>query len=200
MRRLERATGVRFDTGAAMGAMMQRNVSRRSLAGALAMVALLPFAASRAWAFPWSIDMFRGAAVQPLSVSPRVTPEGALPRTGELPISRGDAANLLHNPLTATRARLRHGKELFDINCAVCHGAGGKGDGPVAYRFADTASPVANLVTDAAVQADGYFYATIRDGGELMPSYADAMSAEERWEVVLFLRYLEGKLPPLGRK
>ena len=38
---------------------------------------------------------------------------------------------------------------------------------------------------------DGYLYGTIRNGGIAMPSYADAMSAHERWQVVTFVRSLQ---------
>lgn len=165
----------------------------------LAVLAGLPVGAHEACAFPWSIDMFRGDAVQPLAVAPRVMPEGTLPQNGELPISRNDAAEVLHNPLKPTMAHVKVGEQLFATNCAVCHGAAGKGDGPVAYRFKDR-YPVTNLLTDTVFQDDGYVYATIRDGGLMMPSLADSMSPEERWEVVLFIRYLEGKLSPLDNK
>jgi len=43
-------------------------------------------------------------------------------------------------------------------------------------------------------RSDGYLYATIRNGGVVMPAYADAMSVEERWQVVLYLRKLQGLL------
>ena len=44
-----------------------------------AMAAFVVAGAGAAWCFPWSIDMFRGPAIQPLEVSPRVMPEGTLP-------------------------------------------------------------------------------------------------------------------------
>jgi hypothetical protein len=45
-----------------------------------------------------------------------------------------------------------------------------------------------------AQRSDGYLYATIRNGSIVMPAYGDAMSADERWQVVLFLRKLQGRL------
>jgi hypothetical protein len=44
-----------------------------------------------------------------------------------------------------------------------------------------------------AERTDGYLYATIRNGSIVMPTYGDAMSSTERWEVVLYLRHLQGK-------
>lgn len=137
--------------------------------------------------------MYRGPAAQPLEISPRVMPRGTLPTNGLPPISRARGASLI-NPLEPTPANLAHGRELFINNCSPCHGAGGRGDGPVARLFEEK-YPVANLVTQAVFQSDGYIYATIRDGGLVMPAYDDAMSSKERWQVVLFVRYLEGKIP-----
>jgi hypothetical protein len=38
---------------------------------------------------------------------------------------------------------------------------------------------------------DGYIYGYIRNGGIWMPSYNDAMSSNERWQVVVYLRDLQ---------
>lgn len=144
-------------------------------------------------AFPWSIDMFRGPAVQPLAVSPRNMPAGTFPQHGgEPPMTRQEAAVSLQNPLSPTATRLDHGKALFATYCAVCHGATGKGDGPVASQMI---IPPPNLTTaQPAERTDGYLYATIRNGSIVMPAYDDAMSAAERWQVVLYLRHLQGKV------
>jgi len=152
------------------------------------------------YAFPWSIDMFRSPSVKPLEVAPRVMPSEALPtKNGELPQTRVEAAKSLHNPLKPSEENLAHGKELYETYCAVCHGTTGKGDGPVAYWLT---LPPANLVTSASFQTDGYIYGTIRDGGLVMPSYADAMTPTERWQVVLYIRYLAGGKSPeqVGQK
>ena len=87
---------------------------------------------------------------------------------------------------------LAAGKSLFDSNCAVCHGNGARGDGTVRFLLR---VPPADLTAGVAAQrSDGYIYATIRNGSIVMPSYADAMSSRERWEVVLYLRSLQGKV------
>ena len=40
---------------------------------------------------------------------------------------------------------------------------------------------------------DGYIYGYIRDGGIWMPPYDDAMTSNERWQVVVYLRNLQSK-------
>jgi mono/diheme cytochrome c family protein len=152
--------------------------------------AFLLAAAPRAHAFPWSIDMFRGPEVQPLASAPRVTPSDTLPvHGGEPPMSREQAAATLHNPLTPTAARLEHGKALFLNNCAPCHGAGGSGNGSVAHLLSRPPTDLVNGLSKD--QPDGYIYGTIRNGGVVMPSYDDAMSIDERWQVVMFVRSLQ---------
>ena len=163
--------------------------TRPDLAIAVTVALALGWAGPAA-AFPWSIDMFRGQSVQPLARPPRVMPRGTLPSSGgEPPMSRDEGAASLKNPLASTPAALHHGKELYDIDCAPCHGSTAKGDGPVATH---TAVPATNLTAGAsAALSDGYLYATIRNGGSVMPAYADAMSETERWQVVLYLRQLQ---------
>lgn len=95
----------------------------------------------------------------------------------------------LKNTLSATPENLARGKALFLTNCAPCHGESGLGNGPVAHLLKDQPK---NLVTGQSKDLpDGYLYGVIRNGILLMPSYADAMSSSERWQVVLFVRSLQ---------
>src|ERR1700682_5767596 len=113
----------------------------RMAAAASAMATIVATSAPVAHAFPWSIDMFRGAAVQPLDVAPRVMPDGVLPVDGiHYDIHPGQPADLpgaddqavpqmkleamtikMHNPLQATPENLHHGEQLFVTNCSPCH-------------------------------------------------------------------------------
>jgi mono/diheme cytochrome c family protein len=172
--------------------MLQRLICHLSCRLLIAAAALLTAAGSAA-GFPWSIDMFRGASVQPLAVAPRVMPPGTLPMSGgEPPMSRETAAPSLHNPFSPTAKRLKHGKKLFETTCAPCHGSDGKGNGTVRFLLA---IPPANLTrAQPTERSDGYLYATIRNGSITMPAYGDTMSPEERWDVVMYLRWLQGKV------
>src|SRR5271166_6416137 len=99
----------------------------RYITAALFSLASLTIAAPAAWSFPWDIDMYRGATVRPLTVAPRVMPEGTLPvATGgeqpQLPMTRVEMTASEHNPLQPTPENLEAGKSLFATNCAPCHG------------------------------------------------------------------------------
>ena len=142
-------------------------------------------------AFPWSIDMYRGAAVQTFAAAPRVMPSDTLPVHGEPELTRDQATLKLHNPLNATPDNLAAGKQLFETNCQACHGASGAGDGPVVKAGLLT-HPPSNLLTGTARELpDGYIFGTIRAGASTMPSFADAMSPTESWQVVVYLRSLQ---------
>jgi mono/diheme cytochrome c family protein len=117
-------------------------------------------------------------------------PPGSVPRGGELrlPKEEREAAALRRNPIPATPASVQKGGELFVIYCTPCHGPQGKGNGPVSTKFV----PPADL-TNADLQkgrTDGYWQSYMSVGGAVMPSYGEALSAEERWHVVNFLRTL----------
>ena len=117
-------------------------------------------------------------------------PAGSVPRGGELrlPKEEREAAALRRNPIPATPASVQKGGELFVIYCTPCHGAQGKGNGPVSTKFV----PPADLTNADLHKArtDGYWQSYMSVGGAVMPSYGEALSAEERWHVVNFLRTL----------
>src|SRR5271155_3931538 len=133
-------------------------------AAALALATIFASNVPAAHAFPWSIDMFRGAAIQPLEVAPRSMPDGVLPVDGihynnhpgqpdglpgaddqAVPEMKLEAMTVkLHNPLQATPENLKHGEQLFLTNCSPCHGIGGAGDGSVVHLLAHKP---ANLMT-----------------------------------------------------
>jgi mono/diheme cytochrome c family protein len=164
--------------------------AQKALCALIAVCGAIAVSTGAAWSFPWSIDMYRGEAVQPLSRAPRVTPEDTMPVDhGEPPMTLEAMTVKMKNPYTATPKDLAHGKELFMNNCAPCHGENATGNGPVAHLLHD---PPKNLVSGTSKDLpDGYIYGVIRDGILLMPSYDDAMSAHERWDVVMYVRSLQ---------
>ena len=106
---------------------------------------------------------------------------GALPSTV-------DSLAAIPNPTAASAASLLNGRKYFQINCAVCHGDRGAGDGP-ATKFG---MPGINLVTDITrARSDGYIYGMIRNGRGLMPPY-NRIEEPDRWDIVNYLRTLQG--------
>ena len=93
----------------------------------------------------------------------------------------------LANPVAADARSLQNGHRYFQINCAVCHGDAGAGDGP-ASRYG---MPGINIVTDITrARADGYIWGIIRNGRGLMPTY-NRIAERDRWDVVNYVRALQ---------
>jgi mono/diheme cytochrome c family protein len=139
--------------------------------------------------YRWMNDMTQTARIMPGERSFPMPP-GSVPRGGELvlPKEQREAAAARRNPIAATPASVARGGELYAIYCTPCHGAGGKGDGLVVPKFV----PPPDL-TNADLQrgrTDGYWQSYLSVGGAIMPSYGEALSADERWHVVNFLRTL----------
>ncbi len=164
------------------------------LAAAIA-IAAIPAPAT---CFPWSIDMYRGPEIQPFAEAPRVTPADTIPvHGGEPPMSLEQAAIKMHNPLQATPENLAKGKEQFNTYCAPCHGESAQGNGPVAHILKKP--PKSLLVGAIKDRPDGYIYGVIRDGVLSSPSYAEEMPAEQRWQVVMYLRSMQSAVAAKAR-
>ncbi|HSG44501.1 MAG TPA: c-type cytochrome [Anaerolineales bacterium] len=95
------------------------------------------------------------------------------------------------NPTAADESSVARGAELYNIHCAVCHGATGEGNGSVA-PFLIKYKP-ANLTTDIVQsKSDGSFFLTISNGLDgKMPALNENLTVPERWDVVNFLRTLK---------
>jgi Cytochrome c. len=92
------------------------------------------------------------------------------------------------NPTPVSDSSLANGRKYFQINCSVCHGERAMGDGP-ATKFG---MPGINLITDMTKgRTDGYIFGMIRNGRGLMPSY-NRIEEMDRWDVVNYLRALQG--------
>ena len=153
------------------------------------------------WAFPWDQDMVDQPSAKPQE-SPAPPPPGAVPIVGgeTMPApttERGlfdakDAAVNVPNPVPATAESIARGEYFYQINCLVCHGAEGRGDGLVGRKFVDP-SPVDLNEPHTQDQADGQLFFTLTRGRIAMPFYRDALSPEERWDVINYLRHEFGR-------
>jgi mono/diheme cytochrome c family protein len=86
---------------------------------------------------------------------------------------------------------------LFNINCAICHGAGAAGNGPIST--AGHIGGIANLtLPNYVAMADGTMYHSINYGKNLMGSYAPQLSRKQRWQIVQYIRTLQPK-PAAGK-
>lgn len=114
------------------------------------------------------------------------------------PVDSLKAGEVLKNPFDEKDPQiLERGAEVFQRDCMPCHGAEGRGDGPVSMVKRDGGFPgVASLLSDHAKSIkDGYIYNYISRGGVLMPSYGAQVLPADRWKVVAYVRHLQQTLP-----
>ncbi len=102
------------------------------------------------------------------------------------------------NPLKMTPALLGEGRKLFAANCAVCHGAEGHGDGPMAKSLNPPPADLSATLSMPIAQ-DDFLYWTIAEGGapvgSAMPAFKTTLKPDQIWSVVSALRSgdLKGK-------
>ncbi len=100
-----------------------------------------------------------------------------------------ESAKKMKNPIEATSASIQKGKNLYAEYCAMCHGDQGKGDGPMA----ESLDPKPANLTDRdriGSQSDGELFWKIAKGNPPMPDFEKALSEQEIWHLVNYLRTL----------
>jgi mono/diheme cytochrome c family protein len=122
--------------------------------------------------------------------------DGTVPVTGWEPPIEMNATGRLANPRAKTAESINRGRVVYDTYCLVCHGAAGKGDGPVSMLGGGPFPAVRNLTDDVAQRrTDGYLYGVIVNatamGRGLMPRYGDKVKGSDRWDVVNYVRTLQ---------
>jgi mono/diheme cytochrome c family protein len=149
---------------------------------------------------PWDVDMANGQQRKAYSFDMQPLPEGVVAQPS-MTSPKGFAPNYvkgtpdaeaLVNPFSGD-ATVANGKKMFQTYCTPCHGDG-VNLGPVAGTPPNRLPGVAVLAGPNGVahtRSDGYIYLTVRNGGNIMPSYGWAMTDEEMWSVVAYVRTLD---------
>jgi len=100
---------------------------------------------------------------------------------------------MVKNPLDSiSAADLKEAGRLFNINCAICHGEKGAGNGPISTS--GKIGGIANLTLDNYIKmADGTMFHSITYGKNNMGSYASQLDRNQRWMMVKYIRTLQPK-------
>jgi len=116
-------------------------------------------------------------------------------------------SEIIDNPFPITAKGLEVGKELYHINCGICHGEAGDGAG---YLVRDPnpatgdaggkypAAPANFLLDDLIASSNGRYYFSIIYGKNVMGGYSDKLSFEERWQVIHYIRSLQASSKSLA--
>jgi mono/diheme cytochrome c family protein len=98
------------------------------------------------------------------------------------------AAQDVKNPFAGDKSALADGKTLYVNNCAPCHGAKGRGDGPAAAALNPKPADHSSGVVQS--ESDGSLFWKLSEGRNPMPSYKKILTDKQRWELVNYIRTL----------
>jgi mono/diheme cytochrome c family protein len=94
------------------------------------------------------------------------------------------------NPVVVDDISLTRGEQLFNINCVICHGQSGKGDGVVAAFFEFKPADLSSIIVQNL--SDGAIFLTISNGiAGRMPPLNENLNVRDRWDVVNYDRTLK---------
>jgi high-affinity iron transporter len=100
---------------------------------------------------------------------------------------------------------LARGAQVYQQNCASCHGMLGRGDGPAASGMNPAPANLSDAATLRSVLPLDYFQrVTIGVTGTAMPAFESRLSAEDRWAAAAYATLLRlpapsGDVPPALR-
>ena len=137
-------------------------------------------------------NMWDNPAFRPQEEPVRLPPADSVPTKGRehVPLPGSPGAASLRNPEKVTESSLPAGKELYGIYCTPCHGASGKGDGPIAKKFVPTPVDI-SATGHGSHDPEGDLFAILTHGRGGMPPLRSDLTAKERWQVVAYLRTLK---------
>lgn len=108
-------------------------------------------------------------------------------------------ARIVRSPVRGDPPNLAAGSQIYAQSCAVCHGTGGKGDGPSAAVL--NPKPF-DLTVHSRLHTEGELYWWVTNGiaGTGMPAWQTGLTDLQRWQVVAFIRTLglPASTPPLS--
>ncbi|MCS3673186.1 mono/diheme cytochrome c family protein [Salinibacter ruber] len=94
-------------------------------------------------------------------------------------------------PIAVNREVLERGRERYEIQCSVCHGKTGDGNGVIMrgdYGYTPAPSYHVGRLRESP---DGYLYDVIANGVRSMPAYGKKVSVMDRWAIVAYIRALQ---------
>ncbi len=101
---------------------------------------------------------------------------------------------IIVNPFPIDSHSMVKAKALYEIQCGICHGDNGDGNGWLVdeknVNAKYEAQPAIFLQDTFYNSSNGRFYHSIMHGKGVMGGYADKLSYKERWDVIHYIRSL----------
>jgi mono/diheme cytochrome c family protein len=145
-------------------------------------------------------EMYRSPSYETYSSNPifndgmtaRMPVKGTIPR-GFSPYPYPDdndgyeaAGAFFFNPIEASKANMEKGKKLYTTFCTPCHGDNGAGKGQLVMN--DKFPPPPSFSTQLKDLPEGKMFHSITFGRNMMGPHAAQLNAEERWQVIHYIK------------
>jgi mono/diheme cytochrome c family protein len=95
----------------------------------------------------------------------------------------------MSNPVKSDEASIKAGQDLYNKNCAACHGKTGLGDGPKARVLKTPVSSFSSAEFQAQSAGDQFYKSKFGRGD--MPKYEGKIDDNGLWQIVNYLRTLK---------
>jgi mono/diheme cytochrome c family protein len=93
------------------------------------------------------------------------------------------------NPVAADEISISRGATLFALNCVMCHGETGEGNGQIAALLANKPADLTLDITQN--KSDGALFLTLTNGVDgRMPPMIENLTVRDRWDMVNYIRTL----------
>lgn len=156
---------------------------------AILTTAVLALCPTSSWALPWDTDMNKQQSYKSNEIArspvPGTVPLGYEPFT----MTVDEAAAQLRNPVPSNADSVWRGRRLWNANCLVCHGPAGDSKTTVGPLMGAPSL----LSEDYKNRPDGRAFFAIRNGLGNMPRYGFKFTRSEKWDLVNYLRFLQGR-------
>ena len=98
--------------------------------------------------------------------------------------------NYLKNPLTISKENIANGKNLYQVQCSICHGVLGEGNGSIGKSLFPHPANLA-FSRKLPITTDAFLFWTLSDGGKLlntaMPAFRKRLSDKEIWQISIYI-------------
>jgi len=139
-------------------------------------------------------EAYSESKITPNGGSMLPAPKGSISR-GQVIFNYGNtdeekerAGKELVDPRVTSKERIQRGKNLYEVNCLLCHGVKGEGDGPVAKKY--TEPPAFNGRALRNYVSGQLYHAIVKGYGD-MPSHAIQLTEDDRWDLILYVHELQ---------
>lgn len=91
---------------------------------------------------------------------------------------------------------IANGQSIYQQQCAACHGADGRGTGPMSASLKHPPADLNNNFHSAPGEGDAYLFWRVSEGGlaepfrsqgSAVPAFKTVMSEDERWDVLAYV-------------